>query len=157
MTPPTTGCPASTTTTASMCGMFGSPVTPGGWGSCTQLCITPPVCGVLRLASLSLASSFDMENQLAYSLCWTSGHKSSSDGHDVEKVRPSSCVLQVYPEGGGGAAQGSGNVHLPPGSFLSCSSDNTIRLWSINGHNTVRNILSHVRQHTPEHYLYTFT
>uniref|UniRef100_A0A8P4GRN1 Mitogen-activated protein kinase binding protein 1 n=1 Tax=Dicentrarchus labrax TaxID=13489 RepID=A0A8P4GRN1_DICLA len=35
-------------------------------------------------------------------------------------------------------------VHLPPGSFLSCSSDNTIRLWNIDGHNVVnRNILSH--------------
>uniref|UniRef100_A0A8P4G175 Mitogen-activated protein kinase binding protein 1 n=1 Tax=Dicentrarchus labrax TaxID=13489 RepID=A0A8P4G175_DICLA len=37
-----------------------------------------------------------------------------------------------------------GAVHLPPGSFLSCSSDNTIRLWNIDGHNVVnRNILSH--------------
>uniref|UniRef100_A0AAQ5XJ46 Mitogen-activated protein kinase binding protein 1 n=1 Tax=Amphiprion ocellaris TaxID=80972 RepID=A0AAQ5XJ46_AMPOC len=35
-------------------------------------------------------------------------------------------------------------VHLPPGSFLSCSSDNTIRLWNIDGHNILqRNILSH--------------
>uniref|UniRef100_A0A4W6FBF5 Mitogen-activated protein kinase binding protein 1 n=1 Tax=Lates calcarifer TaxID=8187 RepID=A0A4W6FBF5_LATCA len=37
-----------------------------------------------------------------------------------------------------------GEVHLPPGSFLSCSSDNTIRLWNIDGHNVLnRNILSH--------------
>ncbi|XP_018544297.1 mitogen-activated protein kinase-binding protein 1 isoform X2 [Lates calcarifer] len=55
----------------------------------------------------------------------------------------SSCVwsLEVYPAGGGG---GGGEVHLPPGSFLSCSSDNTIRLWNIDGHNVLnRNILSH--------------
>ncbi|XP_071354660.1 mitogen-activated protein kinase-binding protein 1 isoform X2 [Trachinotus anak] len=54
----------------------------------------------------------------------------------------SSCVwsLEVYPEGGGGG----GEVRLPPGSFLSCSSDNTIRLWNIDGHNVLnRNILSH--------------
>ncbi|KAG7238068.1 hypothetical protein INR49_031422 [Caranx melampygus] len=53
----------------------------------------------------------------------------------------SSCVwsLEVYPEGGGA----SGEVCLPPGSFLSCSSDNTIRLWSIDGLNVLhRNILS---------------
>uniref|UniRef100_A0A8P4K3K2 Mitogen-activated protein kinase binding protein 1 n=1 Tax=Dicentrarchus labrax TaxID=13489 RepID=A0A8P4K3K2_DICLA len=52
----------------------------------------------------------------------------------------SSCVwsLEVSVGAGGGA------VHLPPGSFLSCSSDNTIRLWNIDGHNVVnRNILSH--------------
>ncbi|KAK2826845.1 hypothetical protein Q5P01_021059 [Channa striata] len=52
----------------------------------------------------------------------------------------SSCVwsLEVYPEGGGG-----GEVHLPPGSFLSCSSDNTIRLWNMEGHTVLsRNILS---------------
>ncbi|XP_076022162.1 mitogen-activated protein kinase-binding protein 1 [Genypterus blacodes] len=57
----------------------------------------------------------------------------------------SSCVwsLEVYPNGGekkGGGAV----VHVPPGSFLSCSSDNTIRLWNIEGHNSSsRNILSH--------------
>ncbi|XP_074484718.1 mitogen-activated protein kinase-binding protein 1-like isoform X1 [Sebastes fasciatus] len=53
----------------------------------------------------------------------------------------SSCVwsLEVYPEGGGG-----GGVHLPSGSFLSCSSDNTIRLWNTDSHNLLtRNILSH--------------
>ncbi|XP_034050708.1 mitogen-activated protein kinase-binding protein 1 isoform X2 [Thalassophryne amazonica] len=53
----------------------------------------------------------------------------------------SSCVwsLEVYPEGGGG-----GGTHLPSGCFLSCSSDNTIRLWNIDGHNVpTRNILSH--------------
>ncbi|XP_039993387.1 mitogen-activated protein kinase-binding protein 1 [Xiphias gladius] len=56
----------------------------------------------------------------------------------------SSCVwsLEVYPEGGGGG--GGGEVRLPTGSFLSCSSDNTIRLWNIDGHNVLkRNILSH--------------
>uniref|UniRef100_A0A671TRS9 Mitogen-activated protein kinase binding protein 1 n=1 Tax=Sparus aurata TaxID=8175 RepID=A0A671TRS9_SPAAU len=37
-----------------------------------------------------------------------------------------------------------GEVRLPSGSFLSCSSDNTIRLWSIDGVNVInRNILSH--------------
>ncbi|XP_068607662.1 mitogen-activated protein kinase-binding protein 1 [Brachionichthys hirsutus] len=54
----------------------------------------------------------------------------------------SSCVwsLEVYPEEAGG---GNG-AHLPPGSFLSCSSDNTIRLWNVDGHDTVNgNILSH--------------
>ncbi|XP_070776044.1 mitogen-activated protein kinase-binding protein 1 [Enoplosus armatus] len=58
----------------------------------------------------------------------------------------SSCVwsLEVYPEGGGGGGGGGGEVHLSPGSFLSCSSDNTIRLWNIDGHNVLnRNILSH--------------
>ncbi|XP_037342592.2 mitogen-activated protein kinase-binding protein 1 isoform X2 [Pungitius pungitius] len=51
----------------------------------------------------------------------------------------SSCVwsLEVYPEEGGGEAR------LPPGSYLSCSSDNTIRLWNTDGHKLVtRNILS---------------
>ncbi|XP_068194880.1 mitogen-activated protein kinase-binding protein 1 isoform X2 [Antennarius striatus] len=62
----------------------------------------------------------------------------------------SSCVwsLEVYPEGEGGAGAGGGGgangARHPPGSFLSCSSDNTIRLWKIDGHNTVNgNILSH--------------
>ncbi|KAM6916877.1 mitogen-activated protein kinase-binding protein 1 [Lycodopsis pacificus] len=53
----------------------------------------------------------------------------------------SSCVwsLEVYPEGGGGG----GGAHLPPGSYLSCSSDNTIRLWNTDGHKLLtRNILS---------------
>uniref|UniRef100_A0A1A8KUB3 Mitogen-activated protein kinase binding protein 1 n=1 Tax=Nothobranchius kuhntae TaxID=321403 RepID=A0A1A8KUB3_NOTKU len=52
----------------------------------------------------------------------------------------SSCVwgLEVFTEGGGG-----GDVRLPPGSFLSCSSDNTIRLWSIDRNDVLhRNILS---------------
>ncbi|KAF1375278.1 hypothetical protein PFLUV_G00237920 [Perca fluviatilis] len=45
----------------------------------------------------------------------------------------------VYPEGGGG-----GTKRLPPGSFLTCSSDNTIRLWNTDGQNLItRNILSH--------------
>ncbi|KAM9341611.1 mitogen-activated protein kinase-binding protein 1 [Symphorus nematophorus] len=58
----------------------------------------------------------------------------------------SSCVwsLEVYPEGGGRGRGGDGQVHLPPGSFLSCSSDNTIRLWNIDGQNLVhRNVVSH--------------
>ncbi|XP_047197692.1 mitogen-activated protein kinase-binding protein 1 isoform X2 [Hippoglossus stenolepis] len=53
----------------------------------------------------------------------------------------SSCVwsVEVSPEGGGGS-EGC----LPPSSFLSCSSDNTIRLWNLDGHTTLnRNILSH--------------
>ncbi|XP_047201020.1 mitogen-activated protein kinase-binding protein 1 isoform X3 [Girardinichthys multiradiatus] len=52
----------------------------------------------------------------------------------------SSCVwgLEVCTEGGGG-----GEVQLPPGSFLSCSSDSTIRLWNIDRHNVFhKNILS---------------
>ncbi|XP_070697776.1 mitogen-activated protein kinase-binding protein 1 [Pempheris klunzingeri] len=58
----------------------------------------------------------------------------------------SSCVwsLEVYPEGGRGGGGGGGEARLPSGSFLSCSSDNTIRLWNIDGHNVLtRNILSH--------------
>uniref|UniRef100_A0A8D3DFF1 Mitogen-activated protein kinase binding protein 1 n=1 Tax=Scophthalmus maximus TaxID=52904 RepID=A0A8D3DFF1_SCOMX len=52
----------------------------------------------------------------------------------------SSCVwsleVRVWEVGGGGAC-------LPPSSFLSCSSDNTIRLWNLDGHNVLkRNILS---------------
>ncbi|XP_062252893.1 mitogen-activated protein kinase-binding protein 1 [Platichthys flesus] len=53
----------------------------------------------------------------------------------------SSCVwsVEVSPEGGGGR-EGC----LPPSSFLSCSSDNTIRLWNLDGHTSLnRNILSH--------------
>ncbi|XP_024129680.1 mitogen-activated protein kinase-binding protein 1 isoform X2 [Oryzias melastigma] len=53
----------------------------------------------------------------------------------------SSCVwsLEVSTDG---AAEGE--RLLPPGSFLSCSSDNTIRLWNIDGHGALhRNILSH--------------
>ncbi|MEQ2169291.1 Mitogen-activated protein kinase-binding protein 1, partial [Goodea atripinnis] len=52
----------------------------------------------------------------------------------------SSCVwgLEVCTEGEGG-----GEVQLPPGSFLSCSSDSTIRLWNIDRHNVFhKNILS---------------
>ncbi|KAM4541274.1 mitogen-activated protein kinase-binding protein 1 [Fundulus diaphanus] len=52
----------------------------------------------------------------------------------------STCVwgLEVCMEEGGG-----GEVQLPPGSFLSCSSDNTIRLWNVDRHNVLRrNILS---------------
>ncbi|XP_061598918.1 mitogen-activated protein kinase-binding protein 1 isoform X3 [Cololabis saira] len=53
----------------------------------------------------------------------------------------SSCVwsVEVYTDMVGG-----NEVHLPPGSFLSCSSDNTIRLWSTDGNNVLlKNILSH--------------
>ncbi|XP_045898303.1 mitogen-activated protein kinase-binding protein 1-like, partial [Micropterus dolomieu] len=75
----------------------------------------------------------------------------------------SSCVwsLEVYPEGGGagggggggaggggGGAGGGSEVRLAPGSFLSCSSDNTIRLWNIDSNVQNRNILSHVREPT---------
>ncbi|CAI5695014.1 unnamed protein product [Oreochromis niloticus] len=50
--------------------------------------------------------------------------------------------LRVYPEGGGEKG-GGGKTSLPHGSFLSCSSDNTVRLWSIDGHSALhRNILS---------------
>ncbi|XP_047193722.1 mitogen-activated protein kinase-binding protein 1 isoform X4 [Scophthalmus maximus] len=59
----------------------------------------------------------------------------------------SSCVWSlevrvcVSPEGGGEV--GGGGACLPPSSFLSCSSDNTIRLWNLDGHNVLkRNILS---------------
>ncbi|KAK1875505.1 Mitogen-activated protein kinase-binding protein 1 [Dissostichus eleginoides] len=57
----------------------------------------------------------------------------------------SSCVwsLEVYPDGVGKGGDG-GEVRLPPGSFLSCSSDNTIRLWNTDGHKLLtKNILSH--------------
>uniref|UniRef100_A0A3B3CLS5 Mitogen-activated protein kinase binding protein 1 n=1 Tax=Oryzias melastigma TaxID=30732 RepID=A0A3B3CLS5_ORYME len=47
--------------------------------------------------------------------------------------------LEVYTDG---AAEGE--KLLPPGSFLSCSADNTIRLWNVDGHAALhRNILSH--------------
>ncbi|KAM9355022.1 mitogen-activated protein kinase-binding protein 1 [Pholidichthys leucotaenia] len=52
----------------------------------------------------------------------------------------SSCVwsLEMHPE------QEKDEGCLPPGSFLSCSSDNTIRVWNTDRHNMVhRNILSH--------------
>ncbi|XP_072555425.1 mitogen-activated protein kinase-binding protein 1 isoform X2 [Paramormyrops kingsleyae] len=53
----------------------------------------------------------------------------------------SACVwsAEVYPE----VSQGE-QAFLPPGSFLSCSSDNTIRLWNTDGHSTAlsRNVLS---------------
>ncbi|KAM7375665.1 hypothetical protein PAMP_005454 [Pampus punctatissimus] len=58
----------------------------------------------------------------------------------------SSCVwsLEVYPEGGGSGGGGGGEVRPTPGSFLSCSSDNTIRLWNTDSLNILnRNILSH--------------
>ncbi|XP_028834005.1 LOW QUALITY PROTEIN: mitogen-activated protein kinase-binding protein 1 [Denticeps clupeoides] len=53
----------------------------------------------------------------------------------------SSCVwsVEVYPE----AREGE-KMCLPPGSFLSCSSDNTIRLWNTDTHSTTftRNVIS---------------
>ncbi|XP_073726086.1 mitogen-activated protein kinase-binding protein 1 isoform X2 [Misgurnus anguillicaudatus] len=52
----------------------------------------------------------------------------------------SSCVwsVEVYPE------MKDGEPRLSPGSFLTCSSDNTIHLWNIDGQNTTlnRNVIS---------------
>ncbi|KAK6304673.1 hypothetical protein J4Q44_G00252590 [Coregonus suidteri] len=50
----------------------------------------------------------------------------------------SACVwsVEVYPD----RVRDGRQPCLPPGSFLSCSSDNTIRLWNTDGHNTT---LSH--------------
>uniref|UniRef100_A0A8C1GHX6 Mitogen-activated protein kinase binding protein 1 n=1 Tax=Cyprinus carpio TaxID=7962 RepID=A0A8C1GHX6_CYPCA len=52
----------------------------------------------------------------------------------------SSCVwsMEVYPE------TRDREPHLSPGSFLSCSSDNTIRLWNTDAQNTTlsRNVIS---------------
>ncbi|XP_029568858.1 mitogen-activated protein kinase-binding protein 1 isoform X2 [Salmo trutta] len=54
----------------------------------------------------------------------------------------SACVwsVEVYPDRVSDGRQPC----LPPGSFLSCSSDNTVRLWNIDGHNTTlsRNVIS---------------
>ncbi|MBN3298722.1 MABP1 protein, partial [Amia calva] len=51
------------------------------------------------------------------------------------------CVwsVEVYPE-----VCDNAQACLPPGSFLSCSSDNTIRLWNTDGHSTTlpRNVIS---------------
>ncbi|KAL4656482.1 mitogen-activated protein kinase-binding protein 1 isoform X2 [Arapaima gigas] len=56
----------------------------------------------------------------------------------------SACVwsLEVYPEVGG-AREGEQGC-LSPGSFLSCSSDNTVRLWNTDGHSGAlnRNVIS---------------
>ncbi|XP_029900679.1 mitogen-activated protein kinase-binding protein 1-like, partial [Myripristis murdjan] len=56
-----------------------------------------------------------------------------------------SCVwsLEVYPEAAEAAAAAAAAVRVAPGSFLSCSADSTIRLWSLDGNNLSRNILSH--------------
>ncbi|XP_018619681.1 mitogen-activated protein kinase-binding protein 1 isoform X2 [Scleropages formosus] len=70
------------------------------------------------------------------------------DVHDLRKVGKvysglyhSACIwsLEVYPEIGE-SQQGS----LSPGSFLSCSSDNTVRLWNTDGHSAAlsRNVIS---------------
>ncbi|XP_037097769.1 mitogen-activated protein kinase-binding protein 1 isoform X2 [Syngnathus acus] len=50
-----------------------------------------------------------------------------------------SCVwsLEVFPEDGD-----TENMALPPGCFLSCSSDNTIRVWNLDTHRFPNNILS---------------
>ncbi|XP_061552291.1 mitogen-activated protein kinase-binding protein 1 isoform X4 [Phycodurus eques] len=52
-----------------------------------------------------------------------------------------SCVwsLEVFPEDAGDA----GKMALPPGCFLSCSSDNTIRVWNVDARRFPNNILSH--------------
>lgn len=52
--------------------------------------------------------------------------------------------LQVYPE-----VKDSNQACLPPSSFITCSSDNTIRLWNtessgVHGSTLHRNILSNV-------------
>uniref|UniRef100_A0A673IZR9 Mitogen-activated protein kinase-binding protein 1-like n=1 Tax=Sinocyclocheilus rhinocerous TaxID=307959 RepID=A0A673IZR9_9TELE len=69
------------------------------------------------------------------------------DVHDLRKVGKvysalyhSACVwsVEVYPE------TRDGESRLSPGSFLSCSSDNTIRLWNTDAQNTTlsRNVIS---------------
>lgn len=54
-----------------------------------------------------------------------------------------SCVssLQVYPE-----MSDASQACLPPSSFLTCSSDNTIRLWHTDPPTGHRNLYSNVRQ-----------
>nr|XP_061837712.1 mitogen-activated protein kinase-binding protein 1 [Nerophis lumbriciformis]XP_061837713.1 mitogen-activated protein kinase-binding protein 1 [Nerophis lumbriciformis] len=55
-----------------------------------------------------------------------------------------SCVwsLEVFPQEGG--VTGAEKLVLAPGCFLSCSSDNTIRVWTVDGrHSMQANILSH--------------
>lgn len=57
--------------------------------------------------------------------------------------------LQVYPE-----VKDSNQACLPPSSFITCSSDNTIRLWNIessgvHGSTLHRNILSNVSHRAP--------
>ncbi|XP_077476735.1 mitogen-activated protein kinase-binding protein 1 [Stigmatopora argus] len=47
--------------------------------------------------------------------------------------------LEVFPADGGDA----GKMALAPGCFLSCSSDNTIRIWNVDSHRFPNNILSH--------------
>ncbi|XP_061093161.1 mitogen-activated protein kinase-binding protein 1 isoform X2 [Conger conger] len=70
------------------------------------------------------------------------------DTRDLRKVGKvysalyhSACVwsVEVYPEVDEGQ-----QACLPPGSFLSCSSDNTIRLWNTDGHSSTlsRNVIS---------------
>lgn len=62
------------------------------------------------------------------------------------KQKSNSCLLslQVYPE-----IKDSNQACLPPSSFITCSSDNTIRLWNtessgVHGSTLHRNILSNV-------------
>ncbi|XP_066525268.1 mitogen-activated protein kinase-binding protein 1 isoform X2 [Hoplias malabaricus] len=65
------------------------------------------------------------------------------DVHDLRKVGKvysalyhSSCVwnVEMYPEDGDGD-----HLCLTPGSFLTCSSDNTVRLWNMDTHSTTLN------------------
>lgn len=62
------------------------------------------------------------------------------------KPNSSPLSLQVYPE-----VKDSNQACLPPSSFITCSSDNTIRLWNtessgVHGSTLHRNILSNVSQ-----------
>nr|XP_057946593.1 mitogen-activated protein kinase-binding protein 1-like [Doryrhamphus excisus] len=57
-----------------------------------------------------------------------------------------SCVwsLEVFPQEGGVGGKEEGKMSLPLGCFLSCSSDNTIRVWNVDGRHLLHaNILSH--------------
>ncbi|XP_077586847.1 mitogen-activated protein kinase-binding protein 1-like isoform X2 [Stigmatopora nigra] len=47
--------------------------------------------------------------------------------------------LEMFPADGGDA----GEMPFAPGCFLSCSSDNTIRIWNVDSHRFPNNILSH--------------
>lgn len=54
---------------------------------------------------------------------------------------------QMYPE-----TREGDQPCLPPGSFLTCSSDNTVRLWNTDAHNASlsRNLISNVSEGRPE-------
>eukprot|EP00061_Rhincodon_typus_P012379 g38075.t1 len=47
------------------------------------------------------------------------------------ELRLYGCLWQVYPE-----VEDSNRACLPPGSFITCSSDNTVRLWNTEGSST---------------------